>query len=117
MTSEISIDGEKGRLIGAYTVSVNDFDSVLFVRMRMTEPGKLYMRSEGKWTPIDYTTDGSYIVFEMENGSTIAFFGKRHVNIPKWTIALGTSAIVALIIAVVVLRKRRIVKKVDADED
>ena len=83
----------------------------------MTEPGKLYMLNEGKWAPIDYTTDGSYIVFDMENGSTIAFFGKRDMNIPKWTIALGTTAILSLIIAVVVRRKRRIVKKVAADED
>lgn len=116
-TYDISIKGEKGKLLGAYTVSVNDFDSVLFVRMRMTEPGKLYMLNEGKWAPIDYTTDGSYIVFDMENGSTIAFFGKRDMNIPKWTIALGTTAILSLIIAVVVRRKRRIVKKVAADED
>ena len=101
-TEDIAVKGEKGILVGAYTLNVNGADSILRIRMKMTDKGKLYMYSKGEWNSIDYKTDGSYIVFDMENGSKIAYFKKYHVeSIPIWAIVTGAVSLAAIIAAVI----------------
>ncbi len=106
-TSDIAIEKEKGNLIGAYTININGADSILRIRMKMADKGSLYTLTNGKWTNIDYQTDGSYIVFDMENGGTIAFFGKRLASVPVWAIVTGSVAFVALISAIIISTKRK----------
>lgn len=106
-TSDIAIEGERGNLLSAYTLSVNGGEDILRIRMKMSDRGTLYMLSDGKWVEIDYNTDGSYIVFDMENGGTIAFFSDLRANIPKWAVATAAAALTVLILAVVIRSKKK----------
>ena len=108
-TEDISISGEKGTLAGAYKLNVNGADSVLKVRMRMTDKGNLYMYSDDKWNSLGYKADGSYIVFDMKNGGKIAFFKKSYaVNIPLWTVIIAAVSAAAIIVAVIIMKKHGI---------
>lgn len=111
-TEDIVIEGEKGTLTAAYTLNINGADSILRIRMKMTDKGKLYMYSDGKWSNLDYKTDGSYIVFDMNNGGKIAFF-KNHksANIPIWAIVTAAVSAAAIIAAVIILKKQGIKEK------
>ena len=107
-TEDIAIDGERGTLAGVYTISINDADPILKIRMKMPDNGRLYMYSDGKWCLIDYMVDGSYIVFDMENGSKIAFFKKYHVSdIPIWSIVTAALSAAAIVAAAVIMKKRK----------
>ena len=111
-TEDISISGEKGTLAGAYKLNVNGADSILKIRMKMTDKGKLYMYSDDKWNSLDYKTDGSYIVFDMKNGGEIAFFKKNHAaNIPVWAIITAAVSAAAIIAAVIIIKKNAKKKK------
>ena len=111
-TEDISISGEKGTLAGAYKLNVNGADSILKIRMKMPDKGKLYMYSDDKWSSLDYKTDGSYIVFDMKNGGEIAFFKKYHAaNIPVWAIITAAVSAAAIIAAVIIIKKNAKKKK------
>ena len=111
-TEDISISGEKGTLAGAYKLNVNGADSILKIRMKMPDKGKLYMYSDDKWNSLDYKTDGSYIVFDMKNGGEIAFFKKYHAaNIPVWAIITAAVSAAAIIAAVIIIKKNAKKKK------
>ena len=105
-TEDISVEGEKGTLVGMYTLRINDADSILKIRMKMAEKGNLYMYSNGKWSGLDYKKDGSYIVFDMENGGKIAFFKKYNAaDIPIWAMITGAISVAAICTAVIIMKK------------
>ena len=65
----LGIDAEE--LISAYTVEVPGYDGELTVRMLAEESGRLYELRDGALSPLDYTRDGSRIVFTLENGGSV----------------------------------------------
>ena len=97
----------------AYTVTVTDYEGPLKVRMKAETGGKLYQaENEEEWKEISYETDGSYIVFPLENGGTVRYraLTEREKIIPLPIRALPaeiTGGIAALLVIILLLRRRR----------
>lgn len=54
--------------IGAWRVTVADYDGTLTVRLRQPEDAGLFILADGAPAAAAYARDGSYIVFSLENG-------------------------------------------------
>ena len=124
LTSEdISVDDYKElfddeKLLKAVRFSVNDFSGSLKVRMKADEGGLLYIiKNEGKPVLTDYTKDGSYIVFEADNNSSIVYLKKSliHEN-PILLIGAG-GVLILLFIAVIIIRSVCRKKSAVSDND
>ena len=112
-TEDIAIDGEKGTLLGIYTLNINNANSILKIRMKMADKGNLYTYSDGKWSDLEYKRDGSYIVFDIENGGKIAFFRKHNAtDIPIWVIVTAAISLASIITAVIIIKKHGKKKKI-----
>ena len=100
---------EKGcELLASYKVYVNDFSGRLKIRMKAQDDGQLYL--SGKIA--DYKKDGSYIVFEAENGSEIVFIKPKHNFIWIWTAVISLTIIIITVISVIFIKHRH--KKVSS---
>lgn len=69
------------RLLTAYTVRVTDYPFPITVRMLTEHDGQLYLLDEdGQLVQTDFTRDGSYIVFPMQNGATLLYASGGHMG-------------------------------------
>ena len=67
---EAQVEGQER--IGAWTVSVNDYDEVLTLRLYAPEGGQLYrLEPDGSTLRLDARRDGSYLVFSLPNQGTV----------------------------------------------
>ena len=105
---------EDAELLGAYTLRVNDYDRELTVRMRLSEPGEVYLLGEdGEAERMESRMDGQYIVFTMPNGGSFACVRAQAAERPwLWPAAGGGAALLALLWA---LARRK--KKTAASEE
>lgn len=103
-----------GPLLDAKTLTVNDYGQDLKARVRLQSGGRLFTTSDdGTLTETAYTKDGSYIVFNMKNGGSFAYYESLKQNKD----ARGMIAVILIIIAaaclavIFLIRKRRKKKK------
>ena len=68
---------DEDELISAYTVEVPGYDGELTVRMLTEDNGRLCELSDGALSQLDYTRDGSRIVFTLENGGSIVLLSAQ----------------------------------------
>lgn len=68
LPSDLENDGEAE----AYRLTVEDYAEPLLVRMRASA-GRIYCPSGSGWMEISAETDGSYLVFALENGSGFVY--------------------------------------------
>ena len=54
-------------------ITVTDYDGTIKVRTKIVKDGKLYSYKDGKTSKLNFTKDGSYIVFEIDNGSLVYY--------------------------------------------
>ena len=89
-------------------VFVSDYDGKLTVRMKNGENGKLYTLKSDTLEYLPYTVDGSYMVFEVENGSIVRF-EKSKTNVLLVVIISIVAFIVfaAIVTGIVLLIKKR----------
>ena len=109
----IITDQLTGPLLDAKTLSVNDYDKALTVRVKAAGGGRLFTFSQdGSLQETSYTKDGSYIVFPLENGGSFAYYASLRQNKDmRGRIALVCGIAVALLIVLILLIRRRRKKK------
>ena len=95
----------EGAAVRSGTLSVNDYDGELRIRMREEAGGTLFARKGDAWEEISYETDGSYLVFSLENGGSFAYREAEKKNgISAWIWA-GAAAAAAAGVRIVCRRK------------
>lgn len=106
-----------GPLVDAKTLSVNDYDKDLTVRVRAEAGGRLFTApKDGTLTETDYEKDGSYIVFPLPNGGSFAYYESIRQNkdmrgrIAVICIVLAAACVLVILLAIR-HRKRRKQKK------
>ncbi len=103
-------------LLAAYKVYVNDFSGSLKIRMKAQDGGQLYLSGKSA----DYEKDGSYIVFEAENGSEIVYTRSEHSFIWIWIAVISLFiAVVIAVISVIFIKRRnkKVSSKAELPED
>lgn len=106
-TKKIPVTVRGKQELFANTVTVEDYSGPLLIRMRAEQNGDLYLEKEtGRFQKAQPVRDGSYLVFEAENGKAYAFIASPD-NTKLWIIC---SVLLALILAdtlAMVLLKRK----------
>ncbi len=66
------------------------------------------MLTDGALTPLSCTRDGSYIVFQLENGASIVYLAEDSSH-SAWLIGgiAGGTAVAAILIFVIVRKKKK----------
>ena len=101
----LGIDTES--VLMAYTVRVSDYSEPLTVRMLTAAAGTLYTLSDGDLVPLSCTRDGSYIVFEIENGASIVYLSEASSH-NRWLIGgIAGGAVAAAALIFVIVRKKK----------
>ena len=95
-------------IIAAYTIRVSDYSEPVTVRMLTPSAGSLYTLTDGTLTPLSCTRDGSYIVFQLENGASIVYLAEDSSH-SAWLIGgiAGGTAVAAILIFVIVRKKKK----------
>ena len=99
-----------GPLLDAKTLSVNQYDKDLTVRVRAESGGRLFTSSGDKaLEETVYKTDGSYIVFELKNGGSFAYYEtlRQNKNMRGRIALISGIAAAALLVIIILIRKRR----------
>lgn len=84
-----------------------DYTGIITVRMKTSKKGDVYVLSNGVYEKTDSQTDGSYVVFILENGSSFAYVERP---VPPLLIAGAAAAvllIVVLMIIVIAVRRKK----------
>ena len=90
-------------ILAAYKVYVNDFSGNLKIRMKAIDKGQLYLSGKSA----DYEKDGSYIVFEAENGSEIVYIKSVKNNLWIWMILVFILAVIITAVFIAVMKKKK----------
>ena len=98
---------DEDRIASAVTVLVSDYTDTLKVRMLPSDNGTLYTLKDGVLTPLSYTRDGSYIVFELENGASIIYVAAKSVNRTLLYIGIAAAAAVVLAVGIILIVKKK----------
>lgn len=109
----LGLDDDEDKPVQGYTVQVSDYTDKLTVRMLMPDSGKLYELKDGVLTPIDYTRERSYIVFDLDNGASIVW--QTHEEISRTGAIIGIAAVVVVAAGVTVLLLTRKKKKAEVE--
>lgn len=111
-----SIGAEEADVLAAYTLMVSGTSGALTARLRTQDAGKLYVLDEnGALVQTQYTRDGSYIVFPIQNGGSLVYVKTFDTRI-LFGIGGGAAAAVLLAALWVRRRKRRVVVTEDFGE-
>ena len=104
----IITDRLTGPLLDAKTLSVNDYDKDLTVRVRAGSGGRLFTDSgDGDLKETSYKKDGSYIVFGLKNGGSFAYYETLRQNKDmRGRIAIGCGIAAAAVLALILLIRR-----------
>ena len=109
---EYSTDGDipgvkKERILKTGTVLVNDYSAPLTVHIHAEGKGALYTCDpNGSLKKTDYTVDGSYIVFTLQNGGSFVY-AKPKPNPVPFIIGGAAAALLAAGIAILATRSKR----------
>ncbi len=97
------------KLLRAVSLSVDGYEGPLTARMLTSESGDLFvLRPDGFREALDYRRDGRYIVFEIQNGDSFAYFRSEKPAVDPRGIALAAfSGLGVLLIVLYLLRRRK----------
>ncbi|MDO4989949.1 MAG: hypothetical protein Q4E45_05530 [Eubacteriales bacterium] len=105
LEKQANIEGQE--LLGAWTLSVGDYDGTLIVRLYAPDGGQVYrLAADGTAEPLEASRDGRYLVFALENGGTLACTRAQAPSSAGRTAAVGAAAAGAAVI-VLLLRRRK----------
>jgi hypothetical protein len=101
---------DEADVLAAARLTVNEATGTLTARMYAPDTGALYLAdADGALTKADFTRDGRYIVFSIENGGALVYVKTADTGS---YIALGAGAVVLLAaVAALAARKARKGKK------
>ena len=90
-----------------YTLNVSGGTDSFTVRMHAEAPGRLYIAAkDGTIRESDYTKDGSYIVFSMQNGESVILLQKAGLS-AKTGIIIGCAATAAIALTVFLVKRKK----------
>ena len=91
-------------VLGAATLYVNDYEGALTVRMQAPEEGTVYrLGADGTLEKLSASRDGSYLVFELENGGSVVCARRSGPQAEQIPAAVWTAGGAVLVIALVLL--------------
>ena len=99
----------EGETLGAWTLWVNDYDGTLRVRMYAPEKnGAVRLVGEGgTLEKLSASRDGSYLVFSLENGGSVALLREEQKDMVKnYAIASIVFGVVLLVLVFALLSKK-----------
>jgi hypothetical protein len=104
-------------IVNSASLSVNDYDGSLTVHLKASDGGKLFITdTDGVPVNTPYKTDGSYIVFDMENGSSLVYStGNNITSLPQYVYYIAAGVAVCLVVAIVILLRKRHKKELTSD--
>ncbi len=100
----------EGELVGAWTLRVNDYDGDLTVRMYSQEEGTVSeLGEDGQLTGLSAARDGSYLVFSLPNGGSVALTRAGAAEeLPLWTYgAMGGGIGILLVLMLLLLARKK----------
>lgn len=86
------LDPQEDQALTAYVLRVEGAPGALKIRMRCEGGGTLYLLQDGMLQETAYETDGSYLVFRMENGGAMAYAAPRTHASLWWVLAPAAAA-------------------------
>ncbi len=105
-------------VIRTATLTVNDYDDALTVRMQAPEDGILYsVGADGQLEKLSYTRDGSYIVFRLDNGGSLVYARRGEAGRPALPLPVIAGGAGLLVLIAVLLLARRGKKKKSGGQD
>ena len=106
LEKQANIEGQE--LLGAWTLSVGDYDGTLIVRLYAPDGGQVYrLAADGTAEPLEASRDGRYLVFALENGGTLACTRAQAPSSAGRTAAVGAAAAGAAVIVLLLLRRKK----------
>lgn len=117
VTSDKYSTSTKGSFIKK--ISVSSYSGNIRVRTKVESAGSLYLLNGNETQKLNYSKEGSYLVFDIENGSTIYFKGyESNAQLIFVYIAIGVVALAGIIVLVVLLvRHNRKKKQLQTSEE
>ena len=116
-----SIGCNEDDVIRSASLSVSGYEEGLTVHMKAEPDGTLYISDEnGRLNPTSYKVDGSYIVFNMDNGASLVYVNGSPLPFSGDTIYYIAGAAALLIVGltvILIVKKRKKAKGEKADED
>ena len=94
---------DSGAEASGYTLSVNDYEGPLTVRMRGGTGFEVYARSGSSWEKLPSEMDGQYLVFSVTSGDSILCIPTQDCD---WRLILIAAAILAEIILLLILYRQ-----------
>ncbi len=91
----------------AHALAVEGYDGPLTVRMREQRQGDLFLLSGEGEQALEALRDGSYLVFEVQNGDSVLFREREEKQIPKALLWGGAAVLVLLLLLILLLLRRR----------
>ncbi len=117
-TAALGLDEDT--IASAVTVLVTDYTDTLKVRMLTADNGTLYTLKDGILTPLSYTRDGSYIVFQLENGASVIYVADKSSGHTVLYIGIASAAAIVLAVGIVLIikkKKKTVSPDIDTDTD
>lgn len=110
---DIPADMAAEDVLDACTLTVNDYEGALTVRMLAEDGGKIVLLSDdGSRTEVPVEKDGRYLVFQVENGSS--FVRLSETKLPLWPWFVGGGVLILALSATFLIKSKR--KKASAAE-
>ena len=107
--AEKRVDLPAEELYGAWTLRVNDYEGELTVRLYAPEEGSVSRVGEnGGLTRLSAARDGSYLVFKLANGGSVAYTHSAQAlprAVPVAAVAGGSAVLLGMLI--LLIRKKR----------
>lgn len=96
-------------VIRAATVNVSDYEGKLKVHMRVPDGGNLFiLDADGELQPCGYVRDGSYIVFDADNGASVVYAeGIANTGVSPYIIAGAALALIGILVLISVKRIKK----------
>ena len=99
----------QGEVLSACTLLVNDYDRPLTVRLRVSQPGEIYLSGPGGTLErVSSRQDGQYLVFSMPNGgSFVCVRTASRTDLSPWIWGGGAAGALAVLVLALSRRKKR----------
>lgn len=98
-------------ILSSHTLKVNECEGVLTFRMRSENDGRLYiLNQDGNYSKLDYVRDGSYIIFDAANGSSLVYVSAKS-PVTQVAVVIAAASVAGVTMAVLLtLRKKKRIK-------
>ena len=102
---QTTVEGQE--VLGAWTLTVGEYDGTLTVRLYAPETGRVYRIADSAAELLDTSRDGRYLVFTLENGGTLAYTRAEEPHSAYRIAPIGAGVAGAAVIVLLLRRRKR----------